>query len=133
MSSSVANKTGFDLCVRGRLRGDEGDRKAHKAQGKKAFDRGISRISRRAGPEVRAAFEAGKISARRADALLYLEPQEQLAELTRLLSVREEAARRNRIAAAVIRKHVNAGNRDIVALRRDLQLALLSTTNLSHA
>jgi hypothetical protein len=42
MSSSVANKTGFDLCVRGSFRGDEGGHKADKAQGRKAFDRGVS-------------------------------------------------------------------------------------------
>jgi len=42
MSSSGGNKTGFDLCALGRLRGDEGDHKADKAQGWKAFDRGVS-------------------------------------------------------------------------------------------
>ena len=84
----------------------------------------ISRIARRATPLVREAFKAGKISVRRADQLLYLQPDQQRAELSRLLAVREEAARRSRIAAEVIRRHVNTGNRDIVALRRDLQLAL---------
>ena len=44
MSSSVVNKTGFDLCVRGSFRGDEDAHKADKAQGKKAFDRGVSSL-----------------------------------------------------------------------------------------
>jgi hypothetical protein len=44
MSSSAGNKTGFDLYARGKLHGDEGARKAHKAQGKKAFDRVVSSL-----------------------------------------------------------------------------------------
>jgi hypothetical protein len=86
----------------------------------------LSRIRRRAIAEVQATFARGDISAKKADLLLYLEPAQQSVELQRLLSVREEAARRSRIAAAVIRRHVKGGNRDIVALRADLQLALLS-------
>jgi len=85
----------------------------------------LSRIRRRAIAEVQATFARGDISAKKADLLLYLEPAQQSVELQRLLSVREEAARRSRIAA-VIRRHVKGGNRDIVALRADLQLALLS-------
>jgi hypothetical protein len=46
-----------------------------------------------------AAYQSGKISARRAAQLLYLQPDQQRAELTRLLSIQEEAARRSRIAA----------------------------------
>jgi hypothetical protein len=42
MSSSGVNRTGFDLCVRGSFRGDEGDHKARKAQGRKVLDRGVS-------------------------------------------------------------------------------------------
>jgi len=93
----------------------------------------LSRIARRATPEVQKAFAEGRISARRADQLLYLEPAQQLAELHRLLAVQDEAARRSRIVAEVIQRHVNNGNRDIVALQTDLQLALSSTTNLTHA
>jgi len=59
----------------------------------------ISRIRRRALPEIMAAYQSGKISARRAAQLLYLQPDQQRAELTRLLSIQEEAARRSRIAA----------------------------------
>jgi hypothetical protein len=87
----------------------------------------LSRIARRAEPEVRAAFEAGRISARRADTLLYLEPAQQLAELHRLLSVQEARAQRARIAAEVIRQYVQAGKRDLVALREDLRTALSSS------
>jgi hypothetical protein len=89
----------------------------------------ISRIARRATPEVQKAFTDGKISARRADTLLYLEPEQQLTELNHLLSVQEEAARRSRIAAEVIRQYVQCGKRDLVALRADLQLALSSVLN----
>jgi len=83
-------------------------------------------------PEVLAAFEQGKISAKRADLLLYLEPHQQLSELDRLLSAQEDVARRSRIAAAVIRNHINAGRPDLAALRQDLTIAL-SSTNQSHA
>jgi hypothetical protein len=93
----------------------------------------LSRIARRAEPEVRAAFESGKISARRADTLLYLPPEEQLIELNCLLAVQAEAARRTRIATAVIKRHIDAGRHDLVALKADLQLALSSLTNLTHA
>jgi hypothetical protein len=93
----------------------------------------LSRIARRAEPEVRAAFEAGKISARRADTLLYLEPAQQLAELTRLLAVQEEAARRSRIVASIIKAHVAAGRRDLVVLDKELRTTLSSATIKSHA
>jgi hypothetical protein len=88
----------------------------------------ISRIARRAAPEVQKAFADGQINARRADTLLYLEPEQQLVELEHLLSVPEEAARRSRIAAAVIRRHVNTGSRDLMALREDLKTAISSFT-----
>ena len=66
----------------------------------------LSRIRRRATPEVQAAFESGQISGRRADTLLYLKPQEQLAELNRLLSARADVTRRSQIAVQVIREHL---------------------------
>jgi hypothetical protein len=93
----------------------------------------LSRIRRRATPEVQAAFDAGHISARRADTLLYLEPKEQLAELNRLLVARQDVQRRSQIAAAVIKQHLDAGRRDLVALREDLRKALCSLTLQSHA
>jgi hypothetical protein len=85
----------------------------------------LSRIARRATPEVQAAYAAGKISARKADQLLYLPFDRQRAELERILHKQEEAQRRSRIAAEVIRRHLALGRRDLVALRQDLKTALL--------
>jgi len=65
--------------------------------------------------------------------LLYLPPEEQLAELNRQLSVQEAAARRSRIAAEVIKAHVAAGRRDLVALEKELRTAISSSTFASHA
>jgi hypothetical protein len=93
----------------------------------------LSRIARRATPDVQKAFAEGRISARRADQLLYLEPAHQLALLGRLLSVQEDAQRRSKIATAVIREYVQAGRRDLVALKKDLQFALSSPTIEHHA
>jgi hypothetical protein len=73
---------------------------------------------------VQQAYEAGVITARKADALLYLEPEHQLVELNRILSAREEAARRSRVAAAVLREYLARGCRDLIALRQDLERAL---------
>jgi hypothetical protein len=84
----------------------------------------ISRIMRRAAPEVREAFESGQITARCADTLLYLEPEAQRRQLARLLAAQEDAARRSRIAAQVVRKHLLAGRRDLVSLRQDLRREL---------
>lgn len=84
----------------------------------------LSRIRRRAIPEVLEAFEAGKISARRADTLLCLQPDEQRAQLNALLAEQALIARRSRIAAQVIKAHVSSGRRDLTALRQDLRLAL---------
>ena len=88
----------------------------------------ISRIRRRAIAEVQEAYQQGKISARRADQLLYLEPSRQLVELSRILAVQEETARRSRVAAMVIREYVQGGKHDLVALQKDLQLALSTPT-----
>jgi hypothetical protein len=70
------------------------------------------------------AYAAGIISARRADILLYLCPEEQRAAIAKILAEREAAKRRSRIAAEVIRGYVTAGRRDLVALQKDLRLAL---------
>ena len=86
----------------------------------------LSRIHRRATPPVVQAYEAGKISARKADTLLYLEPDAQLAELNKILERQNEVARRSRITTKVLRDYVERGSRDLVALRKDLQLALNS-------
>jgi hypothetical protein len=88
----------------------------------------ISRIRRRAIPEVAQAYKDGQISARRADVLLYLPPEEQLTELVRLLSVQEAAQHRSQVAARIIKAHVVAGRRDLMALQRDLQRALSNVT-----
>jgi hypothetical protein len=93
----------------------------------------ISRISRRAIPEVQAAYVSGKISARRADTLLYLPSEQQSVELARILAIQEQSAERSRIAAAVIQAHVGAGRRDLVALKNDLQFALSSPTMSIYA
>lgn len=93
----------------------------------------ISRIRRRAIPEVLQAYRQGRISARRADALLYLEQEQQLAALERLLSDRENAARRSRIAAAAIKAHIDAGRLDLAAVQEDLRTALSSSSIQTHA
>jgi hypothetical protein len=53
-----------------------------------------------------------------------LEPDRQRAELARILSIGQNTAERSRIAAQVIKAYVDSGRRDLVALRKDLQLAL---------
>jgi hypothetical protein len=60
--------------------------------------------------------------------LPYLEQQEQRAELNRILSAREDTERRSKIAARVIKEHIDAGRRDLAALREDLRMALSSPT-----
>lgn len=93
----------------------------------------ISRIRRRSIPAVREAYESGQISARRADTLLYLPAEEQHHQLDRILAGQQEAARRSRLATAVIKTHIDAGRHDLVALREDLQLALNSAHSCFHA
>jgi hypothetical protein len=67
----------------------------------------LSRIKRRAIPEVREAYKNGQISAKRADLLLYLRPQEQRAELERRLSEAKEREERHRRTAEVIKSYLN--------------------------
>jgi len=92
----------------------------------------VSRILRRSCPEVVQAFQEGLITAKRADLWLYLPIEEQRTCLQRYLSEREKIAQRSKIAAAVIRTHIDTGSRDLVELRRDLQLALCSPTTPTH-
>ena len=87
----------------------------------------IARIARRAIPEVLEAYQQGAISARRADTLLYLPPAQQRAELDRILAAQQNGAERSRIAAEVIRHHVDAGRRDLAVFREDLKMALSSS------
>lgn len=70
----------------------------------------ISRIRRRAIPEVREAFERGEISAKRADLLLYLPQGEQAAELERRLSEAHEREARRRLVAESIRGYLDGLN-----------------------
>ena len=67
----------------------------------------ISRIRRRASPEVREAYERGDISARKADTLLYLPANEQQGELGRLLDGVHRREEKNRLVAGVIRQYLD--------------------------
>jgi hypothetical protein len=95
----------------------------------------LSRIKRRAIAEVQEAFSAGQISAHRADTLLYLPPEEQRAQLNALLAEQADIARRSRIAAQVIKAHIDSGRRNLMALREDLRIALCSppTSGIAEA
>jgi hypothetical protein len=84
----------------------------------------LSRIARRAIPEVAAAYRQGLISARKADELLYLPPLEQLEALNRFLAERTERQRRSQVAAKVLHEYITRGCLDLIALRRDLETAL---------
>ena len=88
----------------------------------------VSRIKRRALPAVVAAFEAGKISAKRADLLLHLNPREQALELERRLSEAREREARHRLVAETIRRYLDArdgGRVDLVELAGLIRGALL--------
>jgi hypothetical protein len=67
----------------------------------------VSRIKRRAIPAVVAAFEAGKISAKRADLLLYLSKDEQAVELERRLALAHDVERKHRLVASVIKTYLD--------------------------
>jgi hypothetical protein len=66
-----------------------------------------SRIKRRATPEVLAAYVSGKISAKRADILLHMNPREQALELDRRLSEAHRCEVRNALVASTIRKYLD--------------------------
>jgi hypothetical protein len=94
----------------------------------------IARIRKRATPEVQRAFEQGRISARRADVLLYLPQEEQRRELAHILAAQQDAKRRSQVAAEVIKAHLAAGKRDLTLLQKDLQLARCSPPTIpTHA
>ena len=86
----------------------------------------VNRINRRGSEAIRAAFSERKISARRADILLHMEPEAAATELALRLSRQEEIAARSKIAAQVIREHLAAGRRDLVALSTDLRSRLFA-------
>jgi hypothetical protein len=70
----------------------------------------ISRIRRRAIPAVREAYERGDISAKRADTLLYLPADQQVAELERRLSEAHEREARHRLVSESIRGYLDGLN-----------------------
>jgi hypothetical protein len=85
------------------------------------------RIKRRALPAVVAAFEAGEISAKRADLLLHLPADQQAAELERRLSEAREFEARNRLVAETIRIYLATLNGlppDLLELRSMIKAVL---------
>jgi hypothetical protein len=88
----------------------------------------ISRIRRRALPEVRQAYDRGDISARMADILLYLPATEQAAELERRLAEIAEREQKHATVAQTIRKYLDGlGERkvDLVELTKIIKEALV--------
>jgi hypothetical protein len=67
----------------------------------------ISRIRRRASPEVREAYENGLISAKRADLLLYKSHSEQAAELERRFAEIAEREQKHATVARTIREYLD--------------------------
>jgi hypothetical protein len=106
---------------------------ARQEPGSSGHRKRLSRLRRRAEPEVLAAYEQGRISARKADELLYLSPAAQRQKISNLVAGQDELARRSKIAAQVIKAHIETGRRDLVGLKQDLIRALCSATTSSHA
>jgi hypothetical protein len=89
----------------------------------------ISRIKRRACPEVLAAFENGLISAKRADLLLYLPAGEQALELERRLSEARRREERHQAVALTIKRYLDGlGNQkvDLAQLSKIIKEAVAS-------
>ena len=84
----------------------------------------VNRIKRRGTPAIREAFESGRITARRADILLHLEPTQQAAELAALLAKQDRVCLRSKIAAEVINEHLRSGRPDLQVLQIHLRQAL---------
>jgi hypothetical protein len=84
----------------------------------------VNRIERRGIPAIREAFESGRITARRADFLLHLEPARALSELTALLAKQDRIRLRSKIAAGVINEHLRSGRPDLQVLQTHLRQAL---------
>jgi hypothetical protein len=96
----------------------------------------LRRIERRAIPALKNALADGVISLRKAESLVRMPAQEQLDQIAGIIAAKtlqEQIARRAQVAAAVIKKHIDANHHDLLALKRDLQLALSSPTTLTHA
>jgi len=86
----------------------------------------ISRISRRAIPSVREAYENGLISARKADDLLYLPKRQQAKELATLLNDRENRERTAHLAAETINEYLasHPGKVDLMELGQKIRAAI---------
>jgi hypothetical protein len=84
----------------------------------------LRRIALRASQPVKDALQAGLISPRRADRLLYLEPAQQEQELAKILVARTQAAGRAKRVVEILQAHLATGTRDLVKLRGDLREAL---------
>ena len=84
----------------------------------------LNRIARCASPAIREAYEQGKISTRRADILLHMEPGRAESTLATILAKQDQIAARSPVAVKIIREHLLLGRRDLVALASDLRAAL---------
>jgi hypothetical protein len=86
----------------------------------------LSRIRRRGSPQLVAALDAGAISVRTADTLLYLPPDQQAAELNRRLQALQERERKSQTASTVIRQYLDSAPKqiDLEELRSLIQEAL---------
>jgi hypothetical protein len=78
----------------------------------------------RASQPVKDALASGKITPKRADLLLYLEPGQQEQELGKILVARTQAACRAKRVVEILKAHLASGTRDLVKLRGDLREAL---------
>jgi hypothetical protein len=84
----------------------------------------LRRIALRATEPVKDALARGEISARMGDKLLYLPAEKQQSELERILRLRSQMQQRCRAVVDVLRKHLDAGKKDLVGLKRDLHAVL---------
>jgi hypothetical protein len=92
----------------------------------------LRRIQRRAIPEVVAALEAGQISVRMADTLLYLPPGQQRAQLERRLAAARERQRKSQLVAQTIRRYLDSAQQIDLAALRDLIQAALSGSAIAQ-
>jgi hypothetical protein len=74
-------------------------------------------------------MRTGAISIRTADTLLYLPPNQQVAELDRRLRALQEREHKSRTASAIIRQYLDSAPQriDLEELRRRIQAALAGT------
>jgi hypothetical protein len=86
----------------------------------------IRRIETRGTPQLLEAMRTGAISVRTADTLLYLPPDQQVAELNRRLQALQERERKSQTASMVIRRYLDSAPKriDLEELRTLIQTAL---------